>query len=65
MKTTLRPINADKLELTLDVTMTLEEWKRLREQLSGHYPAWRLGQAITNLVSRAEQNYNEEVEVGE
>ena len=63
MKTTLKPINAANLELTLDVTMTLQEWKQLSEQLNTIYPSWRLGVAIKKMVSRAEQNYTEEVKL--
>lgn len=51
------------VELTLSITMTLIGWKRLQKQLLTDYPSWVLGSLITNLVSHAEQAFEETVEV--
>jgi hypothetical protein len=52
----------DKMEATLSVTMTLENWKELKEQLSDKYPAWQFGGFISDMVRQAEETFYGEKE---
>ena len=53
----------DSAEATMTLTMTLREWKELRQQLTTDYPAWRFGEAICSLVQHAHAKFHEQVEI--
>lgn len=62
MKSTLRVENPDSIEMTLNLTMTLGEWKRLSEQLEtgehpGSSPGWDVRLRIKHMVSIADKNF--------
>lgn len=57
MKTSLKVQNPDSIEMTLTVTMTLGDWKTLQRQLATPWPAWKLGEAINNMVHKANANF--------
>jgi len=42
--------------------MPLAAWKKLREQLTDKYPSWHLRSTITQLVSKAEYEFESEEE---
>lgn len=46
--------------MTLTVTMTMSDWKKLLSQLPPDYPAWKLGDTIRDLVQRADRILTEE-----
>jgi hypothetical protein len=49
-------------EATLTVTMTVGEWKQVREQISDKWPGWTFAALIGNLIRHAEQSFQEQVE---
>lgn len=63
MKALFRITNPNQVEMSLKLTMTLEDWKRLKSQLasSGYtgssYPAFRLIDEIQNMTALAEQKF--------
>lgn len=58
MKTKLKPTSPNDIELTLEVTMSLGSWKKLKEQVdSQSSPSWDLRHKISDLVSYAEKHF--------
>lgn len=55
MRLNLRLADPDKLEATATITMTVGEWRRLREQLVSQHPSWRLASAIDEAIRDAER----------
>lgn len=53
--------NVDSMEATLTITMTLQEWREVAETLPRKWPHWKLGGAITELVTRARTVFSQEV----
>jgi hypothetical protein len=50
--------NPDDMRATLSLTMTLGDWKKLREQLSnGTWPSYEVGYAIRDVVDKAEKRF--------
>lgn len=60
MEGTFKLKDPDKMEATLTMTMTIERWKRLREQLESSYPSSDLSWLITMLVTKAQKEFAEE-----
>lgn len=52
--------NPDAMEATLSLTMTVREWKNLRDQLPTAYPSWKLGSLIEKTVGSASLIFHEE-----
>lgn len=54
----------DETLMTIEMTLTCGEWRRLIEQLkvSGAYPAWRVAEAITGAYNRLHQSHTATVE---
>lgn len=49
--------NPDGVMFTLNITMSLADWKLLKEQLSGgSFPAWDLGVKINSMIQAASIN---------
>ena len=65
MKAKIKITNPDKVECTLKITLPLEEWKRLKDQLESGYPAWKLGNLIARLVSKVQEEFESEGEFEE
>ncbi len=63
MKAKFRFNNPDELEATMEITMNVSEWKRLKKQLQTGYPGWRLSSAISCLVENATNVFDGEHEV--
>ena len=49
--------NPDDMEATVKITMSVKEWKRLRDQLNNAWPSSRLGSAIDKVVTEANKTY--------
>lgn len=64
MTTTLKVEKPDGIEMTLTMTMTLGQWKELRAQLAGAWPAWELGSAIREMIQKADTHFRGEVKEG-
>lgn len=54
--------NVHKMDATLTITMTLDEWKQLQSQLAQAWPSWKLGSAISALWSKARKEYDEQID---
>ena len=52
-------VNADKIQCTLEFTMSLEDWKRIKKTLSSNecYVEIQMMDEIRDLVSQLEQTY--------
>ena len=55
MRTVFSLKQPEKIEATMTITMPLEEWKDLRDQLSDRWPASRFSDQIRDMVAKAEQ----------
>jgi len=53
--------NQEDIEITLSITMKLQEWKSLQKDLPEHYPNWKLGSAITSAVLKLGEVVSEEI----
>ena len=57
MKAKFKITNPGEIECTMAITMPLAAWKRLKEQLTGAHPSWKLQGAINELVYKAEKEF--------
>ena len=55
MKSSFKLLNADKLECELKVTMTLEDWRLVKQELAKSHPSVVLARAIGDMIYQAEQ----------
>lgn len=63
MKTQFAIENPDSVLMTLKITMTGGEWKRLQAQLDSAYPSWKLSSAISEMVRQASTQFGETKEI--
>ena len=52
----------ESIEFTLSITMTMGEWKKLKNQLADAYPAWELANTINQVIDKAENEFWQRVE---
>jgi len=53
--------NPDAISMTLEITMSLKDWKALRQQLEvNEHPSWALAGQIRDLVTHAEKHFYSE-----
>ena len=57
MKAHFKTENPGDIVMTLTVTMTLEHWKLLRDQLKSAWPSSDLGMQITDMVYQASARF--------
>lgn len=50
-------------KVTMEIEMTLEEWKKLKEQLEDKWPSWQFGSALFKALNEVEKHFETEVEV--
>ncbi len=55
IKGTYKAENPDDIEFTLTMTMTMSEWKHLRNQLDDTWPGHRVRAMILNMIWDAEK----------
>lgn len=61
MRATFRLEDVPAIQATMSITMSLEEWGRLRKLLQDQpWPASRLSSAIVTLLMDAEKKFNAE-----
>jgi hypothetical protein len=60
--TEMQVVNPDSVNLSLTITMSLGEWKQLRDQLARTYPSWRLAETIGETVTHVEQHFDRVLE---
>ncbi|RRA01867.1 hypothetical protein [Burkholderia cepacia] len=63
MKTEFKIQRPDDVPMTLTMTMTLGEWKKLESQLSTSYPSWKLATNIGEMVRLATTTFGETKEL--
>ncbi|MEN6302230.1 MAG: hypothetical protein ABFD96_05855 [Armatimonadia bacterium] len=55
MSIRMRLTKPDEIEATMSITLTLKDWKKLRDQIStNEYPAWTLDRQIRDMILRLE-----------
>ena len=57
MDTKMTVTNPDYIEVKLEITMTLYNWKRLDDQLASAYPAWDLSKAIREMIAKSQSTF--------
>jgi hypothetical protein len=57
MKTTLYVTKPDEIEFTLQVTMSLEKWKSLRDAIGEKWPGWEFRSKITDMILAAQKEF--------
>lgn len=58
IKSSMRVENPEDVEFTLSLTMSLQNWKRLRDHLAGEgWPMWEVGSRITGVVNLIEKRW--------
>ncbi|KVU48169.1 hypothetical protein WK69_10690 [Burkholderia ubonensis] len=63
MKFEFKILRPDDVPMTLTMTMTLGEWKKLQEQLASTYPSWKLSTTIGEMVRQAITTFGETKEL--
>ncbi|MDF0501575.1 hypothetical protein POK33_12685 [Burkholderia cenocepacia] len=63
MKSEFKIQRPDDVPMTLTMTMTLGEWKKLQEQLATTYPSWKLSTNIGEMVRLATTTFGETKEL--
>lgn len=48
--------NPEQIRATISLTMTLADWKKLRDQLTSAWPSSDLGYAITDLLHKGRKS---------
>lgn len=52
--------NPDEVEVSLNITMKMKEWKHLKNQLQSSYPSWKLSSIIGQVIERIEKTIFEQ-----
>ncbi len=55
MKAIFQIDKPEKVQATMSITMTIEEWEKLRDQLTQSFPSWWLGEAIRDILVKAKE----------
>ncbi|WP_321789372.1 hypothetical protein [Burkholderia pyrrocinia] len=63
MKSEFKIQRPEDVPMTLTMTMTLGEWKKLQEQLATIYPSWKLSSNIGAMVRLATTTFAETKEL--
>ena len=63
MITEFKAVNQSEIEFSLTITMPLQEWRRLKDQMdhipASEFPAWRIVSAIREMVAKANTHWSE------
>jgi hypothetical protein len=62
MRISYRLEEADQMDATLTITMTIEQWEKLNSQLVAAYPSWKLSEKINKLIKLAHKGYWGEID---
>lgn len=58
IRATVHATKPDEIECTLELTMTLGEWRRLHEQLdAGSHPSFRIRDLVRKLISQTAAHF--------
>lgn len=50
-----------EVEFTLSMTMKLDDWRALRTMVNDNWPGWELRDAISDLITKAEQQFEGQI----
>lgn len=53
--------NTKDVKLTVEITMTLEEWEEFKGAIPKNYPFWKISSAITSATIKARETFFEEI----
>ena len=53
----LKVTDPSSVQFTLTMTFELQDWRRLRKELTKHYPAWDIGKKIDDMVQQVEKTF--------
>ncbi len=63
MTSTFKIEKPDAVDMTLTVTMSLADWKRLKSQLeSSQFPSWKMAQSIDQMIRKGSEQFSSESE---
>ena len=57
MRALMRVEKPDEIMVTMELTMSLKDWKELRTQLVDNYPSWELSSKITDLMIQCQEHF--------
>ncbi len=58
MRAIFKFIQPNDVEATMSITMTVGQWRALRDQLSGsQHPGWKLRSTIIDLLAEADRTF--------
>lgn len=57
MRLFAKALNTDDIEVKLEITMTVSEWRELMRQLPQKWPSWELGNEISSALGKLETAY--------
>ena len=57
MKASFELENPEQMDATLTMTMRLDDWRSLSEQLNGDFPSWQLSSTIVDLLMEANKTF--------
>jgi len=57
--------DVDDVQATLEITMSIRDWKSLKKSLAAKYPDWKVGNMIANVVHQATEAFEAEGDLGE
>lgn len=57
MRGTFKLCNIDSIDASMTISMTVKEWRELRNQLSDEWPSWDLSSQISKLIAQAESTF--------
>ena len=60
MKATFQLTNPDEMQASMTITMTIKQWKELRQQLDVKWPSVRLSTLIGSVIRAAEDTFSDE-----
>lgn len=61
MEIIARAKKTDEIMVEMKISMTVKEWRELREQLPSKWPSWKLGNAISEAARELETTYSDEI----
>lgn len=56
MNVSAKFLNTDSVDVTITITMSMRDWKALHAELPSKWPAWKLGEHISEAVRKLESN---------
>ncbi len=63
MKASFRAEDPEDVVMSLELSMTLRDWRKLRDQLGTDYQSFQLARIIRELISKAQQGFTSTDEI--